>query len=290
MSGIPKTLFRSALFLIMISMIAALEVMPGAAQSNVASAGNRTAPPADWQKKWVGMYEGQDRQGRIAPPGFKAFPPEPDTIELVDSLLQPWAKARGQTTSYELEDPGQLCRPTGPLRGNAVSEFELLASPEKITIIGGTGGGILTGGIRRIYLNRPHLKNPPLTYYGDSVAHWEGDALVIDTIGFNAKTWLTRDPQRHTEALHISERWDFVANDKWLRKTITVDDRFALTRPFTVTWYFEKLEDSEPQPERLCLDTPEARRAWVKLYKRYEQDYEKERKNMGTEANLTEER
>jgi len=216
--------------------------------------------------------------------------PEPDTIALVESLLQPWAKARGKSTSYELEDPGQICRPTGPLRGNAVSDFELLASPEKITIIGGTGGGILTAGIRRIYLNRPHLKNPPLTYFGDSIAHWEGETLVLDAIGYNEKTWFTRDPQRHTEALHISERWKFVANDTWLEKTITVDDRFALTAPFTVTWYFEKLSDDIPQPERLCLDTPEARRAWVKLYKQYERDYEQERKNMGSEVKLTEER
>ena len=288
MNRVPGTLCRSAMVLIAITGLSAL---PAAAQTSRSTAETKTAAPAGWQEKWVGMYEGQDRAGKIAPPGFKVlYPPEPDTIELVDSLLQPWAKARGMSTSYELEDPGQLCRSTGPLRGNATSEFELVASPEKITIIGGTGGGILTGGIRRIYLNRPHLKNPPLTYYGDSIAHWEGETLVLDAIGFNEKTWFTRDPQRHTEALHISERWKFVANDKWLEKTITVDDRFALTAPYTVTRYFEKLSDATAQPERLCLDTPEARRAWLKLYRQYERDYEEERKNTGSQVNLTEER
>ena len=232
MSRLQPALFRSAMCLLAVSLTTAICPMPGAAQSSDGSAGTRTAPPTNWQQKWVGMYEGQDREGKIAPPGFKASPPEPDTITLVESRLQPWAKARGQSTSYELEDPGQICRPTGPLRGNAVSDFELLASPEKITIIVGTGGGILTAGIRRIYLNRSHLKNPPLTYLGDSIAHWEGETLVLDAIGYNEKTWFTRDPQRHTEALHISERWKFVANDTWLEKTITVDDRFALTAPF----------------------------------------------------------
>ena len=291
MNRIEGMIQRSVLALIVTTIAAGIAVLPAAAQTSGSASGKKTAAPAGWQEKWVGMYEGQDRAGQIAPPGFKVLhPPEPDTIELVDSLLQPWAKARGTSTSYELEDPGQICRPTGPLRGNSTSEFELLASPEKITIVGGTGGGILTGGIRRIYLNRPHLKNPPLTYYGDSVAHWEGDTLVIAAIGFNEKTWLSRDPQRHTEALHISERWKFVANDKWLEKTITVDDRFALTAPYTVTRYFEKLPDATAQPERLCLDTSEARRAWVKLYKRYERDYEEERKNMGSEVSLTEER
>jgi hypothetical protein len=288
MNRVPRTLCRSALVLITITGLGAL---PAAAQTSGGTTGKKTAAPAGWQEKWVGMYEGQDRAGKIAPPGIKVLPPpERDTIALVESLLQPWAKARGKSTSYELEDPGQLCRPTGPLRGNAVADFELVASPEKITIIGGTGGGILTGGIRRIYLNRPHLKNPPLTYFGDSIAHWEGETLVLDAVGFNEKTWFTRDPQRHTEALQISERWKFVANDKWLEKTITVDDRFALTAPFTVTWYFEKQSNDTPEPERLCLDTPEARRAWLKLYKQYEQDYEDERKNMGSEDKLTEER
>jgi len=288
MNRVPGTLWRSAMGVIVIAGLCAL---PSVAQTSSNASGKKTAAPAGWQGKWVGMYEGQDREGKIAPPGFKVlYPPEPDTIELVDSLLQPWAKARGLTTSYELEDPGQICRPTGPLRGNATSEFELLASAEKITIVGGTGGGILTGGIRRIYLNRGHLKNPPLTYYGDSVGHWEGDTLVIDAVGFNEKTWFSRDPQRHTEALHIRERWKFVANDGWLEKTITVDDRFALTAPYTVTRYFEKLPDATAQPERLCLDTPEARRAWIKLYKRYERDYEEERKNMGSNVSLTEER
>jgi len=291
MNRVPGTLCRFAMVLIAVTVAAGLSALPAAAQTSGSAAGKKTAAPAGWQEKWVGMYEGQDRQGKVAPPGFQVLhPPEPDTIALVESLLQPWAKARGKSTSYELEDPGQICRPTGPLRGNAVSDFELLASPEKITIIGGTGGGILTAGIRRIYLNRPHLKNPPLTYFGDSIAHWEGETLVLDAIGYNEKTWFTRDPQRHTEALHISERWKFVANDTWLEKTITVDDRFALTAPFTVTWYFEKLSDDIPQPERLCLDTPEARRAWVKLYKQYERDYEQERKNMGSEVKLTEER
>lgn len=291
MNRIERTIHRSVLVLIAVAAVAGILAWPAAAQTGGSAAGKKTAAPAGWQEKWVGMYEGQDRAGKLAPPGVKVLPPpERDTIELVESLLQPWAKAREKSTSYELEDPGQLCRPTGPLRGNAVAEFELVASPEKITIIGGTGGGILTGGIRRIYLNRPHLKNPPLTYFGDSIAHWEGETLVLDAVGYNEKTWFTRDPQRHTEALHISERWKFVANDKWLEKTITVDDRFALTAPFTVTWYFEKLAHDTPQPERLCLDTPEARRAWLKLYRQYERDYEEERKNMGSEVSLTEER
>ena len=220
------------------------------------SASGKATPPPGWTEKWMGMYAGQDRAGRIAPPGYKVlYAPEPDTIELVDSLLQPWARARQEATDYELEDPGWICRPTGVLSRNASMDFQLVVSPEKITMIGGTGGGILTAGIRRIYMNRPHLKNPPLTYMGDWIGHWEGNTLVLDGIGFNEKTWLTRDRHRHTEALHIVERWRFVSNDEWLERTITVDDRFALTAPYTVTWYFKKRpNETVLRPERLPID------------------------------------
>ena len=119
MNRVPGRLCRSAIVLIAIT---GLRALPLAAQTSGSAAGKKTAAPASWQEKWVGMYEGQDRAGKIAPPGFKALPPpEPDTIALVESLLQPWAKARGKSTSYELEDPGQICRPTGPLRGNAAA-------------------------------------------------------------------------------------------------------------------------------------------------------------------------
>jgi len=278
MTATRAMLCRSVSVRIVLSAATMLFAWSAVAQTRGGSAANA---PAGWTEKWVGLYEGQDREGKIAPPGYKVLlPPEPDMLELAVTLAQPWARARHDASNFELEDGGQICRPTGPLRAGQNGAFELLASPEKITIIGGTGGGILTGGIRRIYMNRGHLKNPPLTYLGDWIGHWEGQELVLDGIGFNEKTWMTRERQRHTEALHISERWKFVANDKWLEKTITVDDRFALTRPYTMTRYFEKLPNNTPQLERLCLDEPGARRAWVKLYKQYERDWEEERKNI----------
>ena len=116
---------------------------------------------------------------------------------------------------------------------------------------------------------------------GDWIGHWEGDTLVLDGIGFNEKTWLTRDRHRHTEALHIVERWRFVSNDEWLERTITVDDRFALTAPYTVTWYFKKRSNETVWPERVCQDTPQSRRAWIKIYKRSLHDWDAERKQLG---------
>ena len=99
------------------------------------------------------------------------------------------------------------------------------------------GGGIHTGGIRRIYRNRPHLKNPPLTYLGDWIAHWEGETLVLNGIGFNEKTWLTRD--RAAQRGVARARAVAAGRERGVaRKTITIDDRFALREPYTVTRYF----------------------------------------------------
>jgi len=212
-----------------------------------------------------------------APPGYAAS--DPDLRKAVIPLLQSWARAKLDATDYDSEDLSLICRPHSSLR-QAGANFELLASSEKITMITLTGGGIYTAGIRRIYLNRSHLKNAPLTYMGDWVGHWEGDTLVADGTGFNEKTWLTVNGAPHTEELHVVERWRLVANGEWMEKKITVDDRYALKRPYTITHYLKKQPTatpwprSEQQPEGMCADTPEARRAAVKLYKRALREWE----------------
>ncbi len=268
-------MFRVVLIL---SVLAGTAALPLWAQGHGDAAGKRTPPPEGWQEKWMGMYEQQDREGQVAPPGYTVdYPPEPDTIELIASLTQPWAEARRQATVWDLED-SSLCRPQGTVRKDSSLDFQIAVSPEKITLIGNRGGNIYLGGSRRIYMNRPHLKNPPLTYLGDWAGHWEGDTLVADGIGFNEKTWFTRDRQRHTQALHIVERRRFIVNDTWIEMKATIDDRFALTRPFTVTRYYRKLPDDTAPAEGVCLDTPEGRRAWLQLYLQALEDWDQERK------------
>ena len=132
---------RSAVVLIGFTGVILVFAFSAGAQTS-GSVAKKTAAPAGWQEKWVGMYAGQDQAGKVTPPGFKVlYAPEPDTIELVDSLLQPWARARQEATDYELEDPGQICRSTGVLSRNASMDFQLAVSPEKITMIGGTRRG-----------------------------------------------------------------------------------------------------------------------------------------------------
>src|SRR5690606_9811033 len=118
---------------------------------------------------------------------------------------------------------------------------------------------ILSGGStrpwREIYMDgRPHpppeLLNP--SYFGHSIGHWEGDTLVIDTIGFNERFWIHREGYPHTEALHLVERISRPDVDT-LRYEITIDDPRTYTRPWTAAWTKQWTPD-EDIIEYFCHD------------------------------------
>jgi len=64
--------------------------------------------------------------------------------------------------------------------------------------------------VRRVYLGVPHSDNPKSSWYGESIGHYEGDALVVDTIGTNDKTFLDNYRTPHTQNLHVIERWKMI--------------------------------------------------------------------------------
>jgi len=92
---------------------------------------------------------------------------------------------------------------------------------------------------REVYMDgRPH---PPIetikgeTWLGHSVGHYEGDTLVIDTVGFNEGTWLDRAGHPHTNLLHVIERLTRPNKDT-LHYEATIDDPAAYTKPWTMRW------------------------------------------------------
>jgi hypothetical protein len=86
--------------------------------------------------------------------------------------------------------------------------------------------------VRHIHLNVPHAANPKPSWYGDSVGHYEGDTLVIDTIGLNDKTFVDAYRTPHTEKLHVTERWRLVENGDKLEVLMTVDDPDTFNQPW----------------------------------------------------------
>ena len=86
---------------------------------------------------------------------------------------------------------------------------------------------------RVIYMDgRGHPPSRAPDYFGHSVGHWDGDTLVVDTVGFSEKFWMNRDGLPHTSQLHLVERLTRVDFDT-LDYEVTVDDPGAYTAPWT---------------------------------------------------------
>jgi len=103
------------------------------------------------------------------------------------------------------------------------------------------------------------------TYFGDSVARWDGDTLVVDITGFNGKTWLADARDRptptsrgawiHSDALHVVERWRMVNADAIEYQAI-VEDPKMLTGPWTApTVTLRRQQQIKKIGEGMCFDT-----------------------------------
>jgi hypothetical protein len=107
--------------------------------------------------------------------------------------------------------------------------------------------GILyeSGAYRQIFTDGRELpKDPNPTWWGYSVGHWEGDALVVQTAGFNDRSWLDFSGHPHTEELRVTERFqrrDF----GHMQLQLTLDDPKTFTRPIPVTLAVNLVPDTE---------------------------------------------
>ncbi len=107
--------------------------------------------------------------------------------------------------------------------------------------------------LREIWVDgRGHPKDLNASYMGNAIGKWEGDTLVVDTIGFNDKTWLDREGRRHSEDLHLIERLRRV-NAHVLQDDMTIIDPKTFTKPWTTQIAFELRPDWEIL-EHTCAD------------------------------------
>ena len=87
---------------------------------------------------------------------------------------------------------------------------------------------------RQIFMDgRKHPEEPEGTWFGHSIGRWEGDTLVIDSVGFNGKVWMDRRGFPQTEKMHIVERFTRVDMGHLVRD-VTIDDPGAYSKPFTL--------------------------------------------------------
>lgn len=161
--------------------------------------------------------------------------------------FQPWAKGLYEYRQKNLlkDDPMAACLPPGgPRQFQVPYGIQILEQPEKQRILVMSGGG--NRNWRLIHMDgRAHQPDDVIpTYYGDSVGKWDGDTLVIDTLGFNERFWFANGGLPHTESLHETERLsrpDF----NTLKYEVTVDDKGAYTRPWSASWTLHWVPNQE---------------------------------------------
>jgi hypothetical protein len=145
---------------------------------------------------------------------------------------QPWA-AKKVLESFNrrgIDNPTALCLPPGVPRSGITALFatQIVQTPQQVVII-----YEYMSVFRVIPLNAKHPGDMESSYMGDSVAHWEGDTLVVDVVGFNDKTWLGPVGTFHTEALHVTERYTRVDKDR-INYDVTMEDPNVFTKPWTI--------------------------------------------------------
>jgi hypothetical protein len=126
----------------------------------------------------------------------------------------------------------------------------ILQEPSKVTMI--VDGNAET---RHIRLNAPHAANVP-SWYGDSVGHYEGDTLVIDTIGLNDKTFLDNYRTPHSDKLHVIERWRLIENGAKIEVLISIDDPDTFNAPFKMLRQYERV--NRTFAEYICAENNSA--------------------------------
>ncbi len=168
--------------------------------------------------------------------------------------LMPWAvdalkKQNALTLANRNGETRQArCWETGvPDIHEAPWEMYFIQTPKEVVmILGGPGQQV-----RRVYLNVPHSKNPKLTWFGESVGHYEGgDTLVVDTIGLNDRTFVDGYRTPHTTQLHVVERFKITNGGKTLDVSFTADDPGTFYKP----WGARRPRDKvvAPYEEEVC--------------------------------------
>ena len=198
---------------------------PARAGGRGAAAAPAGPAPRDAAGKILIGARPNERQGLWAPGNTQVADPK-------DIPFQPWAKALydfRQTTELE---PHARCKASGgPRQFITPYGLEITEIPELKRLLLFDIGGPHT--FRTVYTDgRSHPDNWSPSNYGHSIGWWEGDTLVMDTVGFNEDFWFERRGLPHTEQLHLIERLTRTSSNA-LEYRVTVDDPGAYTKPFS---------------------------------------------------------
>jgi hypothetical protein len=191
---------------------------------------------------------------------FYKFPTNPRpsfrVADLSNPILQPWTRERLREVNERslagkvIDIPKERCWPVG------VPAFLILPAtpvyfmqtPKEVWMI-----WMQDHQIRHVSLDVPHSANVKPSWYGESVGHYEGDTLVVDTVGISAKTFVDNYHTPHTEQLHVIERFHMIDGGKTLEVNINVEDPGAFTTPWNAIQRYRRVERG-PFAEVVCAE------------------------------------
>src|SRR6195256_230633 len=218
------------------------------------TAAQQKAAPPDFSSNfagWVGLNGGgpffEPVPGRLAPivsdpahPFVPNGPRKQPTFRIADLSnpnLMPWVKdsmkkdideiLAGRKSAFTAQSS---CVPAGVpffMGYGGPDPIVFLQRPKEVWMI-----WTEENQFRRVLMDVPHSVNPKPSWYGESVGHYEGDTLVIDTIGMNDKTFLDNYRTPHTDKLHVTERWRLIEDGKKLEILLAIDDPDTFNQPW----------------------------------------------------------
>jgi len=142
----------------------------------------------------------------------------------------------------------QSCQPAGvPNYMLFGGPFYFLQTPKEVLILFEGDAQV-----RHVYMDVPHSQNPKPSWYGESVGHYDGDALVIDTIGLNKKTVVDNYRTPHSEKLHVVEKWKMIDEGKNIEVTMTIEDPDTYNAPWQAIRRYRR--DTGTMAEEVCAE------------------------------------
>jgi hypothetical protein len=229
-------------------------------------------------KSGAGPVKQDPRFPRVTNEEYRATGRQP-TIAQGDPeapILQPWVREALRTRNALVQSgKGGLsrqasCWPVGvpAFVLHVIHPIFLIQGPKEVVMVW-QGNHV----VRRVHLNVPHSREVKPSWFGESVGHYEGNTLVVDTIGIDKRTFVDGYQTPHSEQLHVVERIRMIDGGKGMEVAVHVEDPGAYTMPWSAIQRWRRVEpgvaentiplnpvsssvDAGPLIESVCAENP----------------------------------
>ena len=172
--------------------------------------------------------------------------PTERVADLNSPILQPWARDVVRKRNEQVLAGKVVISQTASCWPKGVTQFLLSPMTQPMFIVQGRKEVVMIltsfSDVRRIHLTDRHSANVKTSWYGESIGRYEGDTLVVDTIGMDDRTPVDGFGTPHTKQLHVIERFHLIEDGKVLEANVHVEDPGAFTTPWNAIQRFRQYE------------------------------------------------